>query len=77
MTTFPPTLERDILRALQFCYYVENESLVSDYHFDMMEKAYELESGRELPVGSTIAREYSERERALALYLQIAITRRF
>lgn len=68
--------DRDILRALQLCYYVDSLSLVSDYDFDMMEKAYEEESGEELPVGSDSQEDYTEAERALALYLQFALRKR-
>ena len=64
--------EYDILRALQYLYYVENVSVVSDYDFDMMEKAYEESTGQELPVGADLASDYTEAQRILALYLEKA-----
>lgn len=73
---FPPTLDLDILRALQICYYVNNLSLISDYHFDMMEQLYEKETGESLPVGSESLDSYTEAQRALALYLQFTFGRR-
>lgn len=76
MTSFPPNLEHDLLRALQLSYYVDSISLVEDPHFDAMERAWELTSGRELPVGSDSLKDYTPAERALALYLQFALGKR-
>jgi hypothetical protein len=60
--------KRDVLRAAQAAYYVLKNPFISDYDFDRLEKDYEKETGRCLPVGSDNKQDYTEPEWALALY---------
>lgn len=76
MSLIPETFERDVLRALQLSYYVDNISLMSDYDFDMVEAEYTKQSGQALPVGSDLIDSYTEAQRALALYLQFSHSKR-
>jgi len=63
------TLERDMLRALQYLYYVRATSLVEDVVFDEWQRQWEVDNFQKLPVGSDKAEDYTPAERALALYL--------
>ena len=58
-------LEYDVLRGLQYCYYVKKVSIVNDDQFDKLEKKFNVE----LPVGSDNADDYSPAERAMGMYL--------
>ena len=69
MTT-TPQFDRDLLRALQYLYYVDSAPIVSDHRFDMLEKAYEERTGKALPVGSDLVSSYDDAERYLASYLK-------
>lgn len=72
MSLFPDCMHRDTLRALQLCYYVDVNPLLSDYAFDMTEAEYEKQTGDVLPVGGDSLAAYTPAQRALALYLQIS-----
>lgn len=64
----PKPSKRDTLRALQCCYYVFNKPLLPDFDFDQLQKEWEAETGKRLPVGSDVKQDYTEPEYALALY---------
>lgn len=68
--TATPQFHRDLLRALQFLYYVDAESAVPDHHFDQLERAYETRTDEELPVGSDSVSSYTDAERYLAQYIR-------
>lgn len=57
----------DMLMACRYAYYCCNRSIVPDIDYDMMEKDYRLVNG-DLPVGSSRKEDYTEAQRALALY---------
>lgn len=65
---WPTISKRDILRALQACYYVLAVSIVEDTEFDMLQKEWEKETGKELPVGGDTKDSYTDTEWSLALY---------
>jgi hypothetical protein len=59
----------DMIRALQCAYYCHHRNIVSDEEYDQMEKDYEMINGANtIPVGSDNPRDYTEAQRALALY---------
>jgi hypothetical protein len=66
-------LEFDMLRAMQYLYYVKAISMVSDKEFDVWEKQYVADTGNELPVGSDREDSYPPAVRALALYLSMSV----
>ncbi len=57
----------DMLMACRYAYYCCKRSIVPDVDYDMMEKDYRLVNG-DLPVGSERKEDYTEAQRALALY---------
>jgi NAD-dependent DNA ligase len=65
---WPKVSKRDILRALQACYYVLHISIVTDTEFDELEKEYEEATDKRLPVGSDQKDTYTDTEWSLALY---------
>lgn len=67
-TKWPEPSRRDVLRAAQAAYYVLKMPFMSDYEFDRLEKEYEKETGRELPVGSDNKLDYTEPEWSLTMY---------
>lgn len=72
LSLIPATFERDLLRAYQICYYVDNRSLITDYEYDMAERAFKKKTGEEIPVGSDVIEEYTPAQQTLAMYLQYA-----
>jgi NAD-dependent DNA ligase len=65
------TFDLDMLMACRYAYYVKSINIVPDQTYDEMEKEYELLYGR-LPVGSDKAKDYSDAQRALALYFMLS-----
>lgn len=65
---WPRPSKRDTLRALQCCYYVFHQPLLTDPEFDHLQKEWEAETGKRLPIGSDNKKDYTEPEYALALY---------
>lgn len=63
--------EYDLLRALQYLYYVDADSPISDQFYDEMQKAYEDRYETTFPVGSDSSRDYSDAERHLAHYITL------
>lgn len=61
----------DMLMACRYAYYCCNRSIVDDVDYDMMEKDYCLVNG-DLPVGSERKEDYTEAQRALALYFMFS-----
>lgn len=68
----PRTFQRDVLRAYQLAYYVHADPLISDYDFDMLERAYQTANETCLPVGSDFLGDYTKAEQALERYLRLA-----
>ncbi len=63
------SFERDLIFAFRYAYYCLGRSIVTDYHYDHLEKEYLLANGgAELPVGSSNKEDYTEAQRALAMY---------
>ena len=61
--------EHDLLRALQYLYYVQVDSPLSDYQFDVLQKAYEAKYETSLEVGSDKEEDYTIGEQYLACYI--------
>lgn len=68
---WPKIPKRDILRALQACYYVLHTSVVEDHEFDALQKEYKAATGRDIPVGSDMRDSYTDTEWSLALYFAL------
>jgi hypothetical protein len=61
--------DRDFLFACRFGYYCLHRSIVDDAHYDRLENEYKAQHGRaSLPVGSDKKEDYTEAQRALAIY---------
>lgn len=56
----PLTPEEMLVAAYRYLYYVSNLSLISDYEYDMMEKALPEDSLIRLTVGSDFDGDYPE-----------------
>jgi len=69
MTKHLPNFERDLIRALQFCYYVHALSIVDDKEYDRLQKEYEERTNDEIPIGSDLSHDYNSHEQRLAFYL--------
>jgi hypothetical protein len=61
----------DMLMACRYAYYCCERSIVPDVDYDTMEKDYRLVNG-DLPVGSSRKEDYTEAQRALALYFMFS-----
>lgn len=73
MIRFPVSdFDRDFLFACRYAYYCLHRNIIPDDHYDQLEKRYRLEHGEEgtkcLPVGSSNKEDYTEAQKALAMY---------
>lgn len=59
--------DRDVLMAARYAYYVTATPFLPDFDYDKLESEYTLVHG-DLPVGSSNREDYTEAQRALALY---------
>lgn len=59
--------ELDLLMAARYAYYVLHRPFLEDHDYDAREAEYKLVAGP-LPVGSERKEDYTEAQRALALY---------
>lgn len=61
--------DRDFLFACRYAYYCLGRNIVTDQHYDELEKRYKLEHGEaKLPVGSDKKEDYTEAQRSLTMY---------
>lgn len=61
--------DRDFLFACRFAYYCLHRHIVDDTHYDRLENEYKAQHGKaSLPVGSDKKNDYTEAQRALAMY---------
>lgn len=56
-----------MLMACRYAYYCHATSIISDQHYDELEKEYEVLHGK-LPVGSSKKEDYTPAQRSLAMY---------
>ena len=69
--SLPSNFERDFLMACRYGYYVLNQSVLPDWAYDAEEHRYH-ETHPRLPVGSSLAADYTPAQRALCLYLLLS-----
>ena len=62
-------LEMLILRGCQCAYYCLNESIITDYDFDLRLKLFEEKHPNLIPIGSSNPNSYSAGERGYALLM--------
>jgi hypothetical protein len=60
-----------MVMACRYAYYVLTKSILTDYEYDALEKDYTMVNGP-LPVGSSNKADYTEAQRALALYFLLS-----
>ena len=54
--------------AARYAYYCKNLPFLEDSDYDERERLFEKASGRQLPVGSSRPEDYTEAQKALAIY---------
>jgi hypothetical protein len=59
--------ETDLIMAARYAYYVMHAPFLEDQDYDAREKEYHL-THAQLPVGSDQRADYTEAQRALAMY---------
>ena len=69
--SLPTCFERDFLMACRYGYYVCGQSVLPDWAYDAEEHRYHKTHPR-LPVGSSLAADYTAAQRALYLYLMLS-----
>ena len=69
--SLPTCFERDFLMACRYGYYVLSQSVLPDWAYDEEERRYHATHPR-LPVGSSLAADYTPAQRALCLYLLLS-----
>ena len=61
--------DKDFIMACRYAYYCLHRHIVDDVHFDRLEAEYKAAHGKgALPVGSDQKEDYTEAQRALAMY---------
>ena len=69
--SIPTSFELDFLMACRYGYYVLSQSVLPDWAYDAEERRYHATHPR-LPVGSSLAADYTAAQRALCLYLLLS-----
>lgn len=61
------SFDLDMVMAARYAYYVKTTPIMPDKAYDKLEREYEMIHGK-LPVGSDQMKDYTDAQRALALY---------